>query len=413
MSRVVFVARSSIGHINPTLSLVNELVSRGEEVFYLANDYFKELVEATGCVFLKSSKYLNLLYGYGASPQRANDKKRTEKEFIAGAAKFYDSTSYISALANRVKGFIARLKPDYIIHDSTMYFMKDIFRDSGIPCISTRAYFALNREIFYLSPNIFSDIFCVDLSNNIKTVIRSIDQMAHDSCLKHGHKYDYIGNQENLTIVFTSKEFQPYARLLDNTYHFAGNNLSFRRTKELIQSYRLSEHSKMILISFGSTLSGNQKYLNFYKNVMKHFSGFNALFVVNIGTHSEKDFEYIPDNFVLKNGINQLELLELADVFITHGGMNSASEALQLNAPMIVLPQSFDQFIVAEQIEKFGLGRQHLNPEVDFFELEQFIVEMLSNQQYLQNLNYIATTYTATGEEKVAVDRIFDFIGKN
>ena len=413
MSRVVFVSRSSYGHINPTLALVSELVNCGEKVYYLANEHFKESIESTGCTYIKSGLYLNLLYGYSYSNQNSNSTdKRTEDEFMAGVKKFYSSVEYICALTKKVRDYILNLQPNYIIYDSTIYFIKDAFHDSGIPCISTRAYFAFNREIFYVAPHIFSDIFSVKLHSDIHDVIRRIDQMTQDSYLKYGHYYDYLDSKNNLNIVFTSKEFQPYANYLDDSYHFAGNSLSFRQKQKKTEDNNLSRYGKFVLISFGSWLGENQIFLNFYKKIMCCFDSFNATFIMNIGRVPKEDFEFVPNNFILENGINQLELLELADLFITHGGMNSASEALQLKTPMLVLPIFFDQFIVADQIEKTGLGRQYLGFDIDFGELKKLVIEMLNNPQYHQNLIYMASTYRATGEEKGAVDKIFDYVGK-
>ncbi|WP_442789489.1 nucleotide disphospho-sugar-binding domain-containing protein [Paenibacillus sp. CAA11] len=58
----------------------------------------------------------------------------------------------------------------------------------------------------------------------------------------------------------------------------------------------------------------------------------------------------------------QLEVLQKAKLFITHGDMNSTSESLYYGVPLIVLPQSADQPIVARCVDEIGAGI-HLNPE--------------------------------------------------
>ena len=166
------------------------------------------------------------------------------------------------------------------------------------------------------------------------------------------------------------------------------------------------------MISFGSVISGSEELVNLYSNMMKYFSKYNATFIMNIGKIQKTMFEFIPDNFILENGISQLQLLERADLFITHGGLNSTSESLQLNTPMIVLPQAMDQFMVAKQVEKTGIGRISKSENIDFNELEYLISDILSNQEYTQNTEYIAATYRDTGEEKVAVDKILKYVKK-
>ncbi|MGR5961662.1 glycosyltransferase [Bacillus paranthracis] len=50
MARVLFINTGSEGHINPTLQVVEELVSRGEEVVYFSIEAFRERIEKTGAI---------------------------------------------------------------------------------------------------------------------------------------------------------------------------------------------------------------------------------------------------------------------------------------------------------------------------------------------------------------------------
>ena len=52
----------------------------------------------------------------------------------------------------------------------------------------------------------------------------------------------------------------------------------------------------------------------------------------------------------------QIAVLEEASAFITHGGFNSAKEALSLGIPLVVIPISGDQPYTAERVEALGLG---------------------------------------------------------
>ena len=48
MARVLFINAGSEGHVNPTIGVVQELISRGEEVVYFTIEDFRERIEKTG-----------------------------------------------------------------------------------------------------------------------------------------------------------------------------------------------------------------------------------------------------------------------------------------------------------------------------------------------------------------------------
>jgi MGT family glycosyltransferase len=81
---------------------------------------------------------------------------------------------------------------------------------------------------------------------------------------------------------------------------------------------------------------------------------------VVISTGSSFDIsvlEPIPRNFHICNHVPQLAVLKQASLFITHGGMNSVSEAMTCGVPMVVIPFTSDQPVNAAQVERLNLGK--------------------------------------------------------
>lgn len=66
----------------------------------------------------------------------------------------------------------------------------------------------------------------------------------------------------------------------------------------------------------------------------------------------------VPENYRIYNVVPQLAVLKKADVFVTHGGMNSVNEALSIGVPMVVIPFMSDQPTNARRIEELGLGKK-------------------------------------------------------
>jgi MGT family glycosyltransferase len=70
----------------------------------------------------------------------------------------------------------------------------------------------------------------------------------------------------------------------------------------------------------------------------------------------------VPGNVILQPWVPQLEMLARADVFVSHGGMNSTMEALAYAVPLVVVPQQSEQRVTADRVAELGLGRR-LDPD--------------------------------------------------
>ncbi|WJK38691.1 glycosyltransferase [Solwaraspora sp. WMMA2056] len=64
----------------------------------------------------------------------------------------------------------------------------------------------------------------------------------------------------------------------------------------------------------------------------------------------------LPDDVLTAPYLPQREVLERADVFITHGGYNSVAESIRAATPMLVIPLAVDQPIQAHFVTSAGFG---------------------------------------------------------
>ena len=105
----------------------------------------------------------------------------------------------------------------------------------------------------------------------------------------------------------------------------------------------------------------------------------------------------IPDNFFVYPFVPQLEVLQKASLFITHGGMNSVNEALYYGTPMIVIPVGNDQPTVARQIETLYLGKYMKRKDTDAVSLRLTAMEILNNNNYKDTLKKFQMKSQAAG----------------
>lgn len=121
------------------------------------------------------------------------------------------------------------------------------------------------------------------------------------------------------------------------------------------------------------------------------------------------DLGEIPKNFTVLPSVPQVQVLQRASLFITHGGMNSVHEALVTGTPMVVVPQASDQRWVAERVQGVGAGvlleKQQITPE----RLARAVDQVFANPSYAKTSQHIGENLLKQGGWKRAVHEIESF----
>lgn len=407
--KILFIGWNGWGHVNPTLSLINQLL-RDNEVFYLNSSRYTDIVNAMGAKVV-INKYMNLVYKF-FQPDGFQLSKMSENVFLQRVSQFYCNLDYLYVLLGQVKKIIVELEPDLVMHDSCAHVVKYLCNGINIPRATISTLFAITREMFFVEDGLFENLYNLRLSSTVKEVLKKVDEMAYVSKNKNGYFYDYFdgfSSKGDLNLVFTSREFQPYPYLLDQTYKFIGNDLRYRSKRENRLQLKVT-NKKYILLSLGSCLCGVESYKKFYYEFMNYFGTYDAIFILVIGEMNFSDIGKIPHNFFVYRSVPQLSVLAQVDLFITHGGFNSISEAIINQVPMIVIPQIGDQFMNANQVKKHNMGIVNCYENINFVELEKNMNEILNNPQYGKSTKEIAETYFATDQNDYAIKAICDYV---
>ena len=124
----------------------------------------------------------------------------------------------------------------------------------------------------------------------------------------------------------------------------------------------------------------------------------------------------IPDNFTVRPTVPQLQVLEQADVFITHAGINSVHEGLYFGVPLILIPQQAEQLINAVVVEKQGAGivlRQRMAERgVTAADLQTALQTIRAQSSYREAAARIQKSLRATGGYTYAADEVQAFVAK-
>lgn len=390
MSKIVFFCIPAHGHTNPTLGVVDELVKRGHEVWYYSYTPFREKIESLGARFIACDDYDT------EQKLEPKDAARIGKDVAFSTQVLVDTTL---ALDDMVCKNMQDLKPDCIVADSMAVWGKAVALKLGIPFVSSTTTFAFNQYSARIMKQsigqLFGMIFSMPkINKNIKRLqdkgypVKSILDIIQND------------NQTN-TIVYTSPEFQPCAETFSDKYTFVGPSIR-PATEEITKT-----KEKLIYISMGTVVNDS---LEFYKKCIAAFADMQYQVVMSVGDliHIE-DLGDVPENISVKRFVDQIAVLNKADVFLSHCGMNSVSESLYYQVPLVMYPQTSEQAGVAARTEQLGAGirLEKVNPA----SIRAAIEQVMNTPSYRESAAAISESFKRCSGAKGAADKIEQLCG--
>ena len=385
MANIVFFCIPAHGHTNPTLEVVRELVSRGHHVRYYSYEMMRTKIEAAGAEYVPCDGYD---FELKLTPQ---DAARLGKDLALSTHVLVETTM---ALDEMVCRDMERLKPDCIVADSMAVWGKAVAKKLDIPFVSSTTTFAFNKhsaKIMKQSPwQLLGMLFAMPKIN------RDLKRLQ-DKGYPIRNILDIIQNDENTdTVVYTSPEFQPCSETFSEKYAFVGPSIRpaecvFEKTRE-----------KLVYISMGTV---NNDMLPLYRSCIAALAGTPYQVVLSVGNMvAMEDFGVLPENVAVYPRVDQIAVLQQADVFLTHCGMNSVSEGLYFGVPLVMLPQTAEQQGVAERVCQVGAGKKL--QKTDAGSILAAVREVMETPAYRACAGTVAEGFRRCTGAKGAADKI-------
>ncbi|MEF2976355.1 glycosyltransferase [Subtercola sp. YIM 133946] len=156
---------------------------------------------------------------------------------------------------------------------------------------------------------------------------------------------------------------------------FLGSAVRSEPADDEIDAWLDASDQPIVYVSFGSFLSVRTDVLLRVADALRPLP---VRVAIATGSSDPAAFAGLPENWLVRDFLPQVTLLDRAALCVTHGGNNSVTEAATAGVPMLVLPFSTDQFVAARAIEVCGVG-EALDPNTATVDDLRAAVETIQN----------------------------------
>jgi UDP:flavonoid glycosyltransferase YjiC (YdhE family) len=319
MSTIVIAMLPELGHLNATLKLASSLRLRGHQVYYLVGSDYEAYMRAQGVTAISFGE--RLTHAPNKPISQLDLMEYLLEARIHGQALNDRFKAVIQVFREEIASLIPKLKPDLFLIDPFVPDIAVIVRDLGQPF----AY--LNNTLFNpLADTLF-------------------------------HSQPDLARVPELVLCIGEFDFPESRRPGKSPRYYVGGSVNLQRKEDRFDWEKIDNSKPLIYCSLGSqphNCVGAKRFFEVVIGAMSELA--DRQMIVAVGAQFYHEFQHVPANVLVMAHAPQLQILERAEVMITHGGLNTIKEAILFGTPMIVFPSFGDQPMNAARIAYYGLG---------------------------------------------------------
>lgn len=335
MAHVVMASIPAPGHVNPHAEVLRRLVERGHRVSYVNDESYRHQVEALGAT----------LVPYPSVIARHDFEESTEPvEHLALFQREYE------AMLPVVEALLDDDPADLALHDIAGVPLRLLAHERALPSVQLSPT--------YVAWDGYEDDLG-DFHDSLRSDPRGVDYLARQRAMLADHGVDadplvWLGRPER-SVVLVPEALQPNLDRVDrDVYTFVGP--AVRRADP--DAWTRVDDRRVVLVSLGSAFTDQPA---FYRACLEAFGSMpDTRLILQIGARTPVDAvtdgRPVPDHVEIHPWVAQREILDAADVFVTHAGMGGSSEGLVTGTPMIAVPQAVDQHENADALVALGVA---------------------------------------------------------
>lgn len=423
--RFVFLCYHGFGHINAVLKLAQLLKAAGHSVYFAGIGYFQQYVLSQGI-----SYHLLNSYPFGLGLENWLHASKKEKYVYFHSLKDKITDGIYKTREADLYWMLESLRPNIVLIDArqstdfiAMYkhlktnSIKVAIVQPMLPLHLTAGHPPMNSDVFpHAKEEVGKAIRKMRWDQLKKTWKKKLTYFGFDEefiitrrLRKNSVPKDYVSNSPSLVnfalrhideFILAPEAFDFPISTVEPTRHYIGfipnekrNDIAdqdYKRKQAAIFSAKANNNLKLIYCSFGTIASLEREVvLSFLNRLIDVAHKEHYILIISLPTQAD-DFDKLrsPENVYIFNSVPQLDVLREADLFITHGGINSIKESVHAEVPMLMYPvhSDYDPRGNSVRVAYHSLGLRGDIISDTQTEIAAHLKELLSNPLYKKSI---------------------------
>ncbi|MBD2535693.1 glycosyltransferase [Nostoc flagelliforme FACHB-838] len=409
MTHFGLICPASIGHLNTMLPLGKELQNRGHQVTLFAFSDAQPKTLAAGLEFRA--------IGESQFPSGVTSESLAKLGKLSGLAALKYTVNLLKegadVMLRDAPPAIKQAGVEALLVDQVMPEGGSVAEFLGLPFITVCSAVVLNREESvppFITNWGYNRAWWAQLRNRVgykllDRIGKPIREVIADYRREWKLPPHFSANENYSQLAQISQQpaqLEFPRQNLPQCFHFTGPYHSPTGREVPDFPYEKLTEQPLIYASMGTV---QNRLLGVFKSIAEACNDLDAQLVISLGGSATPEaLGSLAGNPLVVGYAPQLELLQKANLTITHAGMNTTLESLNNGVPMVAIPVANDQPGVAARVAWAGAGEAIPLSRVNVPKLRTAIQKVLTEDSYKQNAVRLQEAIRKAGGVSRAID---------
>jgi zeaxanthin glucosyltransferase len=410
--KIGFVSLPVHGHLNPLTVLARKLQTRGHDVFFIGAPDAEAHVKAAGLQFIR---YCEDEYPLGTDLY-APTRKLHGLDVVKCAGQVV-LPPFIKAALEHLPEKLTGADFDLLVLDAMHFFAELVPMSMGIPYI--HVWVGMDVDLSGTVPPVYFDWplnTAPEAQARNRQAIQEVAGSVFPSMLavavpqaeRLGLKIDWqdpTARASKLAVISQCPQRFDFPGVpRPPHFHYTGPFQEEEAREPVAFPWERLTDNPLIYASMGTLMNGSPQVFNVILEAVARLP--EVQLVLSVGNSvGIENLQSVAPNAIVVERAPQLELLQHAQLCLTHAGLNTALEALAHGVPMVAVPVGFDQPGIASRIAHHGVGEfVGMDETLTVERLTGLIRKVMGDPAYQQRANDLKQAIAATDGLNLAAD---------